>query len=163
MSTSNTLALESVEQPKASLLHKFLVIVGMMSLMGATLTGVMTYINLGYTELFFPAWGSAFVTALLVMMPVGTLMMTLLTKLAQRILPNASEPARNALVGLCMAVTMESLMAMTTAANVVGFTDMSAFTQAWRSGFIAALPVGLVLMLLISLTIKPKIERFLKS
>ena len=62
-----------------------------------------------------------------------------------------------------MAVIMESLLAFTTSANNIGFNDASAFIDGWKSAFVAALPVGLALMMLVSTTIKPKVEAFLKS
>ncbi|SHI19113.1 DUF2798 domain-containing protein [Ferrimonas marina] len=163
MSAQLALPVEGVEPHKTPLYLKVLVVAAMMSLMGGTLTGVMTYVNLGYNAQFFSAWGSAFLVTALVMMPAGAIAMTGLTKLAAVALPKAGENRRNALVGLCMAVVMESLMAFTTATRNVGFADTAAFTDAWRSGFIAALPVGLMLMMIISLTIKPKLEAFLKS
>ena len=50
-----------------------------------------------------------------------------------------------------------------TAANNIGFSDTSAFTSGWFNGFIAALPIGLTIMVVMSMTVKPKLERFMKS
>ncbi|MBY5991397.1 DUF2798 domain-containing protein [Ferrimonas balearica] len=151
------------EPGNTPLRHKVLVVAGMMTAIGGTLTGVMTYMNLGIAEGFLTAWGQAFLLASAVMMPIGALMMALLTRLAAVLLPSASEGQRNLAVGLVMAVVMESLMAFTTTAQQLGIADLAAFQSAWLSAFAAALPVGLTLMVTFSLTVKPRIERFLKS
>ncbi|WP_239502535.1 DUF2798 domain-containing protein [Vibrio astriarenae] len=145
------------------LYKKVLVVAGMMTLMGGTLTGVMTYMNLGYSDSFFNSWMSAFVTTALVMMPIGVTLMTLITKLLGTLLPNIKESHRNIIVGLIMAVTMESIMAFTTTAKNLGFVDNPDFGNQWATSFFAALPVALTLMVTISMTIKPKIERYLRS
>lgn len=151
------------EANKKPLYQKILVMMGMMTVMAGTLTGVMTYMNMGFSDSFYMQWLQAFLTAAFVMAPVGFTTMTLLTAWLKRLLPNASEAKRNLVIGLLMAVIMESLMAFTTTATTIGFADSSVFFNGWLSGFLAALPVGLVLMVVVSATIKPKIERFLKS
>ncbi|WP_262501097.1 DUF2798 domain-containing protein [Pseudoalteromonas fuliginea] len=62
-----------------------------------------------------------------------------------------------------MALIMESVMAFVTATNDIGYADMRAFVTGWAEGLLAALPIGLTIMLIMSVTVKPKIERFLKS
>jgi hypothetical protein len=145
------------------LYKKILVMMGMMSLMAGTLTGVMTYMNVGLSDAFYGQWLRAFSTAAFVMAPLGFSTMTVLTKLMEKWLPNAADSKRNIIIGLIMAVFMESMMAFTTAATTIGFADSNALFSGWLSGFLAALPVGLALMVLVSTTIKPKVERFLKS
>lgn len=168
MTTQVTIANSSVseftlEQKTTPVLLKILVMASLMTFIGGTLTGVMTYMNVGFGDSFVRSWVSSFTLVALVMMPIGFGMMTLMTKLIGALLPNQSETARNLLVGLVMAVIMESLMAFITAANNIGFSDTSAFTTGWFNGFLAALPIGLTIMIVMSLTIKPKIEKFLKS
>ncbi|WP_028022392.1 DUF2798 domain-containing protein [Enterovibrio calviensis] len=151
------------QQTKTPLYQKVLVVLCMMTVMGGSLTSVMTYINLGFTETFFTDWGSSFLLAAITVMPVGFLLMVLLTKLSHALLPNTRELKRNLLVGVSMALIMESGMAFTTAMNNVGFEGKGVFFDAWLDGVLAALPVALTLMLIISTTVKPKIERFMKS
>ena len=163
MTAEATMTAPFPNQKKTPLIYKILVVLGMMTLMGGTLTGVMTYMNVGYIDTFFADWFSSFLKTVLVMMPFGLLMMTLVTKLLGKLMPKASEKKRNLVVGLNMAVIMESMMAFTTTANNIGFDDMALFANSWLQGFLAALPVGLALITIISMTIKPKVERFLKS
>ncbi|MGR5284361.1 DUF2798 domain-containing protein [Vibrio maritimus] len=148
---------------KTPVLLKVLVLVSMMSLIGGSLTAVMTYMNVGFGDTFIQQWLSSFALAATVMMPLGMGMMALMTKVVSRLLPEKGEHVRNLVTGLIMAVVMESLLAFITAANTVGFSDASDFTNGWFNGFIAALPIGLTIMIVMSMTIKPKIEKFLKS
>ncbi|MBN8156914.1 DUF2798 domain-containing protein, partial [Vibrio vulnificus] len=89
--------------------------------------------------------------------------LALLTKCAEKLLPNMAAKARDALVGVIMPLIMESGMAFTSAYNSVGLDNQSEFVTAWMDGVLGALPVALVLMITVSMTIKPKVERFLKS
>lgn len=155
---------ESVIEPqKTPLIQKVLVMLGMVSLMGGTITGTMTYLNLGFTETFFADWATNFFTALVTVIPMGFTLMALLTKGAQRLLPNMAAKARDALVGIIMALVMESGMALTSAYHTVGLSNRADFVEAWMNGVLGALPVALVLMITVSMTIKPKVEKLLKS
>ncbi|ASI92852.1 DUF2798 domain-containing protein [Vibrio mediterranei] len=163
MTTQTMTASPVTNDASTPILYKVLVIVSLMTVIGGTLTGVMTYMNVGLGETFYSDWLSSFALAAIVMMPLGMVMMTLLTKLANRLLPSKSTTFRNLIVGISMAVVMESLLAFVTAANNIGFADMTVFTNEWFKGVIAALPVGLTIMVVMSMTVKPKIETFLKS
>lgn len=151
------------EEKKTPLIQKILVVMGMLTLMGGTITGVMTYLNTGYTETFISDWLTSFLTAAVTIIPMGFLMTALLTKASEAMLPNASSKTRNALVGISMALIMESGMAFTTTLNNIGLDDQGEFLSAWLDGLLGALPVALVLMMTVSMTIKPKVEKFLKS
>ncbi|WP_299690360.1 DUF2798 domain-containing protein [uncultured Vibrio sp.] len=151
------------EQKGTPIQHKALVMMGLMLTIGGSLTAVMTYMNVGFGEAFISRWLSSLALAVVIMMPIGTLAMALVTQIVTKALPNYGEKARNLIVGLIMAFVMESLMAFVTAANNIGFSDLSAFTSGWFNGFVAALPVGLTIMIVMSMTVKPKLERFMKS
>lgn len=151
------------EQKGIPVLYKILVMMSLMLTIGGSLTAVMTYMNVGFGEAFIGNWFSSLALAVVIMMPIGMVMMTLVTKLVDKVLPNYGEKARNLIVGLIMAFIMESIMAFVTAANNIGFSDTSAFTSGWFNGFIAALPIGLTIMVVMSMTVKPKLERFMKS
>ena len=161
MSANNNM--QSTEQKKTPLLVKLLAVASMMTMMGGTLTGVMTYMNLGFTDSFFTDWLSSFLLAAVTVMPLGFTLMALLTKLAETLLPNTGEKIRNVLIGLTMACIMESGIALSTAINNIGINDLSALYSAWLQAVLGALPVALTLMVIVSLTIKPKIEALLKS
>lgn len=158
--TNNTIPAD--DNGKTPLFYKVLVIFGMMSVIGGILTGVMTYMNVGFSDTFFTTWRNALLSAYAVM-PIGILLMGLLTKLVYQLLPDSGKHIRNIVVGSLMALIMESLLAFSTAANTIGFSNYNDLFTGWSQGFLAALPVGLTLMIISSMTIKPKIEQFIKS
>ncbi|MFA0324301.1 DUF2798 domain-containing protein [Vibrio splendidus] len=163
MTIQATLTPTLPDQKGTPVLYKILVMMSLMLTIGGSLTAVMTYMNVGFGEAFIGNWFSSLALAVVIMMPIGMVMMTLVTKLVDKVLPNYGEKARNLIVGLIMAFIMESIMAFVTAVNNIGFSDTSAFTSGWFNGFIAALPIGLTIMVVMSMTVKPKLERFMKS
>ncbi|WP_207234074.1 DUF2798 domain-containing protein [Shewanella maritima] len=154
--------LSNSQQSPTPLWLKVLLVTSLMSTIAGTLTGVMTYMNLGFSELFFSQWLSSFLFAATTAMPAGFVFMTLFTKLIKYLTPNLKAVMQNLIVGLLMAITMEALLAFITTTNNLGLSN-SAFFTTWFDAFIVALPVGLVIMLVVSNTVKPKIERILTS
>ena len=45
-----------VEPKKTPVIYKILVMVSIITLIGGTLTGIMTYVNVGVTEQFYADW-----------------------------------------------------------------------------------------------------------
>ncbi len=91
MTESLTMSNELTQPAKTPLIHKIAVVLGMMTLMGGTLTGVMTYMNVGYSDSFFSDWLHSFLMAIVVLVPTGMVMMTLMTKLVGKLFSRASE------------------------------------------------------------------------
>lgn len=89
---------------KTPILLKVLVMVSIMSLIGGTLTAVMTYMNVVFGDTFVQQWLSSFALAATVMMPVGMGMMALSTKVVNTQLPEKSEHVRNLVTGLIYGV-----------------------------------------------------------
>ncbi|RBP53584.1 DUF2798 domain-containing protein [Arenicella xantha] len=156
-------ALVGTNSPKRPLYQKILVIAGMMSLVGGTLTGIMTYVNVGVRESFWSDWLSSFAIAVPIMAPAGLLFMTLTGKFLLQVMPNGHKTLHQIITGLLMAFFMESILAVSTTANLLGFTDIVAFVSAWQQAFSAGLPFGLCMALLMSLALKPKLDRFMAS
>jgi len=160
--TEQTVIFTSVpEETGTPFIYKVLVVLTMMSLIGGALSGVMTYMNVGYSDTFFNDWLSSFLAAATVM-PIGFFLMGVMTKLVEKWLPNTAAKKRNILLGVMMACIMESIISFATALNNIGFASDLFFTG-WLDGFLAALPLGLIIVTTISMTVKPKIEAFLKS
>ncbi|MDN2662537.1 DUF2798 domain-containing protein [Psychromonas sp. 14N.309.X.WAT.B.A12] len=147
---------------KTPLSHKVFVILCLLGFFTGTLTAIMTYMNLGYTEHFLMDWFSSFLSSLLVI-PIGFLVMAVITKLINQKYPLLSELQRNLITGTIMAVIMEAVMSCSTAINNIGLADLGNFYQGWLAGYLGSLPVGLAIMVIMSLTIKPKIEAFIRS
>ena len=163
MNATTDISISMSTPNKTPLINKILVVVAMMTVIGGSLIGLMTYINMGYSETFFNDWLTSFLLSAVTVMPAGFLLMTLLSNLVQKLLPNTDDKKRNIIIGLCMALIMESAMALSTAINNIGFGNPPELFNAWFSALFAALPLGLTLMIITSLTIKPKIELYLKS
>jgi hypothetical protein len=157
------LSVETLSLKKTPLLHKMLVVVSLITLIGGSLTGIMTYLNLGGGDSFYQHWISSFLLAALVMAPIGFLMMSLMNALVDKLLVKSTEMRKNIVVSILMAVLMESLLAFVTTANNIGFADARVLLNSWFEAVLAALPIGLTIMLMMSVTIKPKLVKFLKS
>ncbi|CAH9066537.1 hypothetical protein PSEHALCIP103_03605 [Pseudoalteromonas haloplanktis] len=104
-----------------------MVMVSIIVFVGGSLTGIMTYTNVGITEHLYMDWFTSFLSAVLVMAPVGLAMTALMNTLVAKLLPKASELKRNLVISVFMALTMESLMAFVTATNNIGFANMPYF------------------------------------
>lgn len=158
--SNTTIKTDSMKKP---LYQKILILACLMSFVGGTLTGIMTYMNVGFRESFWIDWLSSFAIAVLVMAPAGLLFMTLISKLLQMLFPNARKIFHQIMTGVFMAFVMESILAVSTTANLTGFTSTEAFITAWQQAFIAALPFGLFMGLMMSLVLKSKLEKFMAS
>ncbi|MFT2099330.1 DUF2798 domain-containing protein [Marinomonas sp. 2405UD66-6] len=158
--TNSTVKTGAAKRP---LYQKILVIACLVSVVGGSLTGIMTYINVGFRESFFIDWLSSFAIAVLVMAPAGLLFMTMISKSLEKLLPNAHNMLRQVLTGIGMAFVMESILAVSTTANLTGFTNADVFISTWQQAFLAALPFGLCIGLTMSLVLKPKLEKFMAS
>lgn len=161
----NTLSdsVESELKQKTPVIQKIVVVLSLMIIVGGTLTGIMTYANMGFTATFFSDWLTAFGFTAVIMMPAGILLTIVVGRLINAVIPNAAQSTHNIAVGIVMALSMESVMAATTAANNIGFSNPTIFFDAWFTGYIVALPFGLLMALTMSLTIKPKLEKFMAS
>lgn len=118
-----------VEPKKTPVIYKIMVMVmvSIIVFVGGSLTGIMTYTNVGITEHLYMDWFTSFLSAVLVMAPVGLAMTALMNTLVAKLLPKASELKRNLVISVFMALTMESLMAFVTATNNIGFANMPYF------------------------------------
>ena len=67
------------------------------------------------------------------------------------------------LIGLIMAMFMESIMAGISSFNSVGVSDFSVFFATWLQGFIYSLPLGIAIAVVMTITIKPKLQKFMAS
>ncbi len=123
---------------------------------GLLLSGVITWINLGWREDFFSRWMRAFAVALPVM-PIGILLMARVGRQLALWWPDAPVVALRLLLALVTAVVMESLMATVVTLVNRGLTE--AFAQQWSQAFVQSLPVGLWVGLTMAFVVRPWIER----
>lgn len=127
-----------------------------MSTIALVLSGVITWINLGWVDGFVVRWLQAFVTALPVL-PFGFVTLMTLEQLLRpclRVLPNVMA---GVLLALCSAVVMETLMACAVTLSNHGLGQD--FTTQWAAAFWRSLPVGVLIGLLMTFVIKPRMAR----
>ncbi|OOV85989.1 DUF2798 domain-containing protein [Oceanospirillum linum] len=148
---------------KRPLYQKIAVLASLILIVGGTLTGIMTYMNTGLSENFIQYWLSSFAITVLFVIPASFVLISLISKWVESLLPHHKTHHRQLVTGVAMALVMESIMAVSTTANIVGFSDSDAFAAAWLQSFAAALPFGLCMALIMSLYLKPKLAQFLAS
>jgi Na+-driven multidrug efflux pump len=143
--------------------QKIAIIAPIMLTICGSLTGMMTLINRDESGSFLHQWASAFVFASLLALPIGIIVMSVVSQLIQKLLSGATTHVQNLLTGVVMSLIMESAMAASTAISHAGLSNLNQFTEAWSQNFIDALPLGLVIATLMTLIIKPKLETFMQS
>ena len=143
------------------LLKKIFVMVGVMTFIGGVFTAIMTYVNIGFTDQFFQMWSKSLFFAIVFMMPLGGIIMFFSNKFIRFIFPNLRYILQNILVGICIALSMESIMAISTTINIIGYSSFDMFSSFWLKSYLAALPFALVFSPIMTVFIKPKIDKFL--
>ncbi|WP_201595535.1 DUF2798 domain-containing protein [Psychrobacter vallis] len=144
----------------SNILKKILVIFSIVAVIGGTLTFVMTWNSVGFSDDFLAAWLSSFALCIVCIAPIGGVIAMLINKILRVLLPTISAVKMNIIFGLCMAVIMESIMAIVTTINLNDFADWNHFLYMWIASLLTALPIGIVFSIILSLIIKPKLEIF---
>lgn len=127
---------------------------------GGALTFVMTWRNIGFVDGFFISWITSFALCVFCIAPIGGIIAMLINKSLQLLLPKTSPTQRNILFGLCMALIMECIMSVVTTYNLSGFSSSAHFISVWFASLVAALPLGVLFSILLSVVIKPKLAIF---
>ncbi|HCT72799.1 MULTISPECIES: DUF2798 domain-containing protein [Psychrobacter] len=140
--------------------EKILIIFSIVAVIGGTLTFVMTWNNIGFGDGFLHAWLSSFALCVVCIAPIGGVIAMLINKILRALLPDISAVQMNVIFGLCMAVIMESIMAVVTTMNINDFSDWHHFFYMWMASLLTALPIGIFFSIILSLVIKPKLEIF---
>lgn len=144
--------------------YKIGIIASIVIVSGGTLTFAMTWRSIGFIEGFFSAWLSSFALCVLCIAPLGSFISILVNKALVRLLPkNTNEMKFNFIFGLCMALIMESIMACVTTWHLTIASNVNEFITMWFSVLLTALPIGVVISIVLSLMIKPKLQLFWNS
>lgn len=144
------------------LAQKILIIASIITTLGGTLTFLMTWRSIGFSETFVTSWLSSFALSVLCIAPLGGIISYALNRTINAVLPNFSSLQKNITFGFGMAFIMEAIMGAVTTMNLHGY-ESSVFASQWSAAFLAALPVGIVFSIVMSLVIKPRLETFLAS
>ena len=152
----------SVRNLIAPLLNKkTLIVLGVILFMRGVVTGVMIYMENGFTSTFLTDWLDLLVKMVFIMMPVAIMSLKLINELFKKLMPNVGENIRTVLLVMIMVFSMESYMTFNTAMDSVGLVDTSEFITTWMQGLLTALPVSIATMLIMALAVKPRIKAFL--
>jgi hypothetical protein len=123
---------------------------------GLLLSGVITWINIGFAADFQARWMHGFLSALPVMV-VAFAFMAVLDRAVQRIFARQGVVARKLILAASTACMMECLLA--TAVTLSNRGMAPGFAAAWASAVLKSLPVGLCVSLLMGFVIKPHLDR----
>ncbi|BBN83277.1 hypothetical protein PA25_32620 [Pseudoalteromonas sp. A25] len=145
------------------LFKKILVMVPVVFTLVGILTFVMTYQNIGFSNSFVEQWLTSTIWAATTMAPIGFVMVAIISKVVNALLPKTRDVIKNAVIGISMAIVMEGFMAAVTTINNVRYVSLEAFVDYWWQAFIIALPVGLLISVFMTLTVKPRLERFMAN
>jgi hypothetical protein len=129
-----------------------------MPAIGLILSGLITWLNIGFTDDFTVRWMRAFATALPVM-PLGILVMLGLDRALSPRLAALHWIAAKMVLALCTACVMELLMASVVTLSNRGLG--ADFAALWATAFIKSLPAGLLIGLVMSFAVKPRLDRWM--
>ncbi|WP_160180889.1 DUF2798 domain-containing protein [Paraglaciecola mesophila] len=144
-------------------LKKILLVAAMVTLVGGTFTGIMTYSNIGFGDAFARQWALSFVQAVCVIFPTSVVVMWVMHKVVETLFVRLSSLHKNLIFGFGMALSMEAIMALSTTYRNIGLGDLQQFSQAFLASYFMVLPVALVFSPIVTLLLKPKMEAFLAS
>lgn len=125
----------------------------------ATITAIMTWVNLTPSQSFITTWLKALGFGVSVMLPLGALTFILIKRVINRWFGSFSTLQKNILQGILMAFTIESILAIATTLSGNHYHSLSEFISLSFNSLIYALPVGLTFALLVNILIKPRIEQ----
>lgn len=143
---------------KPSALRRLIPALLIMPTIGLVLSGLMTWINVGYGPGFGVMWLKAFVFALPVL-PLGLLVMGLLQRMAAPIESKTPAWMFKCVLALGTAIVMETLVS--TAVTYSNHGLSAGFTAQWAEAFLGSLPVGLAIGLTMSFVIRPRLIRWM--
>lgn len=129
-----------------------------MTVMWASITFVLTYINSGFWEDFVNLWLRWFVFAFFLISPIalsatfvyGLIIESLIWK-------KLSDIAKKITLSICVWFTIELVMSFITVFNNLWLNEW--FFISWMSLYIKSLPLGIVIWLIMSFIVKPWLGR----
>lgn len=131
-----------------------------MPVIALLLSGAITWINLGWVDGFVGRWLKAFATAL-PMLPLGLIALMTLERLLGPRLRSLPRVAAGVVLALSTAFVMETLMA-----GVVTLSNQGVqpdFLAQWAAAFLKSLPLGVLVGLLMTFVIKPRMARWMDA
>ncbi|WP_165602646.1 DUF2798 domain-containing protein [Candidatus Terasakiella magnetica] len=150
-------------EKKIPVYKKVIVVLSVMATIAGTLTGIMTWANLGFSDAFLAKWGQSFGMAMTVMMPIAIVLIGIFSKIIARAFPNMRPLPQAIIVGVIASIVMQSIMALLTSFNAVGLEVWADYRAGVINAFITAFPYGLIMALIMTTIIKPRLLAYVKS
>jgi len=146
-----------------TIFKKIAIILAVFSFIGGPLSGVATYANLGITDSFFSDWGLSFLKSICVMLPAAWVLMIIVDRISDACLGTLKRLPRNLISGFIFGILMQCVVTAVTAGSNVGIDPPTVFFRAWATGFATALPLGLLISVVMTTLIRPRLERIMAS
>jgi hypothetical protein len=124
--------------------------------MALILSGVVTWINVGFSSDFMSRWLHSLASAIPVIF-FGFLMLGPLARAVHRIFASLHVITRKVILAILTACMMELLVA--TAVTLANFGLANNFFAVWMVAFLKSLPVGICIGHLMVFFVKPRLDR----
>ncbi len=143
-----------------SALRRILPALVILPTIGLALSGLMTWINVGFGPGFGWMWLKAFAFALPVL-PIGLLIMALMQRLATPMARLIPDWVFKCVLALGTAIVMETLVSSAVTYSTHGLG--TGFGAQWAEAFVRSLPAGLLIGLTMSFVIRPRLARWMAA
>lgn len=144
-----------------NVLKKIAIVLAVFTLIGGPLSGVATWANVGLNDSFLSNWWWSFVKSLVVMLPAAWLIMFVVDGFSERYLSAWKGLKRKLISGIIFGFMMQGVVTAVTTASNVGFNPLSDYLSAWAVGFATALPIGVTISIVMTIWIRPRLERIM--
>jgi len=146
--------------PPRSVWRRLLPVLVIMPTICGVLSGLITWIHVGWAPDFGWRWLKAFSTALPVL-PLGLVSMGLLQRAIEPVASHFPAWGVKTVLALGSALVMETLMATAVPFSNHGWSG--AFAGQWQVAFVRSLPVGVLIGLTMAFVIRPRLVRWMAS
>lgn len=124
------------------------------------LSFAMTAINYGIKGEFFQNWAKGFIVAFIII-PLALRLIPIVARGVRAVIGNRTPFVLRSAVAVCVAVMMESLIALAVTFAQHGLA--SGWPMVWATTFVKALPLGLLIGVTMTFIVQPHMQRLAVS
>lgn len=147
--------------PVPKTIKKAVAVIAFIPIITGIFTAAMAYFARDEGQDFMSVWLPTWAMVALLIAPIGFIMLILIDKILDALMPNGSKALKSFLQGVIMALLIEAFMATITTYQVNGFEGP--FMTVWTTALMAGLPLAAVASVIVTLFVKPRVEAFLRS
>jgi hypothetical protein len=137
-------------------LRALLPVFGLSLTISLLVTAVVTYLNIGADPAFVSRWLRAALFACLVMLPLGSVVISVVSRLVEAALAQRRTWLKRLVSALVMGLTMEAIVSALATLTNVGLNAQA--PAAWAHAYVRALPLGLCIGLFMGFVARPWIQ-----